>query len=44
LEENLEAAAIRFSQSEIDELDAALPLGATEGPRYTHEMMLQIDR
>lgn len=44
LEENLEAAAVQLNPSEMAELGAALPPGATEGPRYTEEMMRQVDR
>jgi len=44
LEENLGAAEIPLSPSEISELDATLPPGATKGPRYTEDMMAQVDR
>jgi aryl-alcohol dehydrogenase-like predicted oxidoreductase len=44
LEENLAAAAIRLSESEIEELAVALPPGTTTGPRYTEEMMSHINR
>lgn len=44
LEENLGAAEVQLTESEIAGLDAALPPGITEGPRYTNEMMAQVDR
>jgi aryl-alcohol dehydrogenase-like predicted oxidoreductase len=44
LEENLGAVEVRLTESEMTELDAALPPGITEGPRYTNEMMAQVDR
>ena len=44
LEENLGAAKVQLSHAEITELDTALPPGITEGPRYTTEMMAQVDR
>ena len=44
LEENLAAAAIRLSESEIEELAVVLPPGTTTGPRYTEEMMSHINR
>lgn len=44
LEENLGAAAVRLSPAEMTELDAALPPEAIKGPRYTQEMMAQVDR
>ena len=44
LEENVAAAALVLSAEEIDGLDAALPPGATAGPRYSERMMSYIDR
>jgi len=44
LEENLGAAAIKLTPSEIGALDAALAPGKVAGPRYTKEMMSQINR
>jgi aryl-alcohol dehydrogenase-like predicted oxidoreductase len=44
LEENLGAAAIKLTSSEISTLDAALAPGKVAGPRYTKEMMAQINR
>ncbi len=44
LEENLAAAELRLSDAERDELEAAIPIGATAGPRYGEAMLRQIDR
>jgi len=44
LEENLGATAIKLTSSEISTLDAALAPGKVAGPRYTKEMMAQINR
>lgn len=44
LEENLGAAALRFTSLELGELDAVLAPGAVAGPRYTQEMMAQVSR
>ncbi len=44
LEENLVAASVHLNRSELAELDAALPPGATHGPRYTEQMMTMVDR
>ncbi len=44
LEENLGAANLELTASAMDELNAILPLGATAGPRYTKEMMTQVNR
>jgi len=44
LEENVAAAAIALSAAELAELDAALPPGATAGPRYDAERMQTVDR
>jgi aryl-alcohol dehydrogenase-like predicted oxidoreductase len=44
LEENLGAAELQLSVSEIAELDAVLPPGTTAGPRYTKEMMDHVNR
>jgi aryl-alcohol dehydrogenase-like predicted oxidoreductase len=44
LEENLVAASLKLSPSEVAELDRAIPPGATAGPRYTKEMMAGVNR
>jgi aryl-alcohol dehydrogenase-like predicted oxidoreductase len=44
LEENVAAANIELSHSEMAELDAALPPGSVAGPRYGDEMMSLVDR
>jgi aryl-alcohol dehydrogenase-like predicted oxidoreductase len=44
LEENLGAADLSLSPSEVSELDAALPPGTVAGPRYAKEMMVHVNR
>jgi aryl-alcohol dehydrogenase-like predicted oxidoreductase len=44
LEENLGAAAIELTPSDLNELDAAIPIGSTKGPRYAPAMMSVINR
>ena len=44
LEENLAAAAVPLTAGEIGELDAVLSPGTVSGPRYTPEMMAQVNR
>jgi aryl-alcohol dehydrogenase-like predicted oxidoreductase len=44
LEENVAAAALALDADEIEWLDAALPPGATAGPRYNERMMAFVDR
>ncbi|MGO8765410.1 MAG: aldo/keto reductase [Limisphaerales bacterium] len=44
LEENLGAATVKLTSSEVAELDAALAPGKVAGPRYTKEMMSQVNR
>jgi aryl-alcohol dehydrogenase-like predicted oxidoreductase len=44
LEENLGAASLQLTASEMKELDAALPPGAAAGQRYTKEMMVHVNR
>lgn len=44
LEENVGALAVRLSQGEIAELDAACPPGAAAGERYPERAMKAIDR
>jgi len=44
LEENLAAAALRFSEDDMRELDAILPPGDVAGPRYNRERMALVDR
>jgi aryl-alcohol dehydrogenase-like predicted oxidoreductase len=44
LEENVRAADLRLSESDIDRLDRALSPEAVAGPRYTPERMSYIDR
>ncbi len=44
LEENLGAAALKLTPSEIGALDAALAPGKVAGPRYTPEMAALVNR
>jgi aryl-alcohol dehydrogenase-like predicted oxidoreductase len=44
LEENVQAASLVLDADEIERLDAALPPGATAGPRYNECMMAFVDR
>ena len=44
LEENVAAAAVKLTSDEMAQLDAALPPGATAGPRYSERMAAFIDR
>jgi aryl-alcohol dehydrogenase-like predicted oxidoreductase len=44
LEENVAAADLALSASEMERLDAALPPEAVAGPRYNERMMAFIDR
>ena len=44
LEENVQAASLVFGADEIERLEAALPPGATAGPRYSERMMAFVDR
>ncbi|ATB33324.1 hypothetical protein [Melittangium boletus] len=44
LEENVAAAELVFTAAEAAELDAAVPPGATAGPRYTPQQMAMVDR
>jgi aryl-alcohol dehydrogenase-like predicted oxidoreductase len=44
LEENLGAAKVELSASDLSELDAAIPPGSTKGSRYTPAMMAAINR
>ena len=44
LEENLGAAKVELSASDLSELDAAIPPGSIKGPRYTPAMMAAINR
>ena len=44
LEENAAAADIRLSQSELTELEAAVPLREIAGERYAPQAMKAIDR
>src|SRR6218665_876716 len=43
LEENVAAAELVFTAAEAAELDAAVPPGATAGPRYTPQQMAMVD-
>jgi aryl-alcohol dehydrogenase-like predicted oxidoreductase len=43
LEENIAAAAVTLSTTEIDRLDAALPPGSVAGPRYNEGQMALVD-
>lgn len=44
LEENISATTLVIGADEIERLDAALPPGATAGPRYSERMMAFVDR
>lgn len=44
LEENLAAATITLSTSQMQALDAAMALGKIAGPRYAPAIMATIDR
>jgi aryl-alcohol dehydrogenase-like predicted oxidoreductase len=44
LEENVAAAELVLTSAETAELDAAVPPGATAGPRYTPQQMAMVDR
>jgi len=44
LEENVAAAEVVLTEAEAAELDAAVPAGATAGPRYSPRQMVDIDR
>jgi aryl-alcohol dehydrogenase-like predicted oxidoreductase len=44
LEENVAAAELVLTATETAELDAAVPPGATAGPRYTPQQMAMVDR
>ena len=44
LEENVAAAGLALSATDMTRLDAALPPEAVSGPRYTPQMMAMIDR
>jgi aryl-alcohol dehydrogenase-like predicted oxidoreductase len=44
LEENVAAAELVLTSAEAAELDAAVPPGATAGPRYTPQQMAMVDR
>ena len=44
LEENVAAAELVLTAAEAAELDAAVPPGATAGPRYTPQQMAMVDR
>jgi aryl-alcohol dehydrogenase-like predicted oxidoreductase len=44
LEENLGAADLKLTSSELTELDAALAPGTVAGPRYPEAMMAQVNR
>lgn len=43
-EENISATTLVIGADEIERLDAALPPGATAGPRYSERMMAFVDR
>lgn len=43
VEENAGAASVRLSDSELRELQAAIPAGATAGPRYAPDQMVWVD-
>jgi aryl-alcohol dehydrogenase-like predicted oxidoreductase len=44
LEENVAAANVVLGEAEASELSAAIPPGATAGPRYSPRQMTEIDR
>jgi len=44
LDENVAAAQLSLSADELQQLDRALPVGGTVGPRYNDEMMALVDR
>jgi aryl-alcohol dehydrogenase-like predicted oxidoreductase len=44
LEENVGAAHVALTSAELAELDAAMPPGATAGPRYGPQHMAMVDR
>jgi aryl-alcohol dehydrogenase-like predicted oxidoreductase len=44
LEENAAAASLALDGAEMAALDAALPPGATAGPRYNEKNMAFVDR
>jgi len=44
LEENLKAATVELTSSDLKKLDAAIPAGSTKGPRYAPAMMSAINR
>lgn len=44
LEENVAAAELVLTTAEAAELDAAVPPGATAGPRYSPQQMAMVDR
>jgi aryl-alcohol dehydrogenase-like predicted oxidoreductase len=44
LEENVAAAALELTPTEIQRLDASLPPGSVAGPRYNERQMAWIDR
>jgi aryl-alcohol dehydrogenase-like predicted oxidoreductase len=44
LEENIQAATLNLTLSEMNELDAAIPKGVVAGPRYGEQQMAFIDR
>jgi aryl-alcohol dehydrogenase-like predicted oxidoreductase len=44
LESNIAAADIALKPAEVAELDAAFPVGAAAGPRYSAEIMRMVDR
>ncbi len=44
LEENMAAAAIQLSESELNEIDAIAPKGIASGPRYAERAMAAVNR
>ena len=44
LEENPGAVEVKMSPAEVRELDDVLVPGSVAGPRYTREMMAQVNR
>lgn len=44
IEENIEAASITLSSSELEQIDELIPKGAASGPRYPEHMMKSVNR
>jgi aryl-alcohol dehydrogenase-like predicted oxidoreductase len=44
LEENVAAVDLKLSEDDLARLEAAAPIGATAGPRYSERLMALLDR